>query len=67
MTDINWSMSRKITDGNFGSFEVSHFITDTVRPEETREEANKRVFTEVEENIGKAIEFKLNQIRRSQQ
>lgn len=62
---VQWGMSRKFTDGNYGSIEVHHSISSEVGLGESLEQANKRVFLKVEEDIQKAIKFKEKQLRSS--
>lgn len=62
-TRISWSIGRKFTDGNYGSVDIHHSISADVEMDETVDEANKRIFTQVEKDLAKAIEYKSKQLR----
>ena len=59
---ISWSIGKKVSDGNYGSLDLHHSVSDEVGAEESYEEANKRIFTMVQESHNKAMEYKIKQL-----
>lgn len=58
---INYSVGRKLSDGNYGSIDVHFCYTSDIEDSETKEEATKRVIDYVEKVMREKItQYKQN-------